>query len=120
MPERSGWADPRVIVAAIGVMVSGMFQLLTLAGVVIGIYVMSQTRSATSEMSNVQLGQQLTNLSLKVDKVTDIIVATQQENATRNAELAASVATLRRDLDKESEERKGRDGWLEARIISGK
>ena len=82
----------------------------------IGTYVMMQTRDTTSEISNAQLAQQVGVLSGKMDKFNEMLSA----SVTGTAELKSGVETIKRDLDREAEERKSRDEWLEARIVSGK
>lgn len=110
------WADPRIILAVIQLLVGMAGLAVVVFGGLIGIYVMIQTRSATSEMSNAQLAAQIAVVGTKVDKMTDVVSASTAESA----QLKATVETLKRDLERETEDRKSRDGWLEARIVSGK
>lgn len=121
--ESERWTSPRIIltvlqlvIGAAGLFVSIMGFLMVVGGGIFGAYVLSQKNDVTSEMSNAQLAQQINTLSVKVDNMTTIL----STSAAENAELKNTVATLRRDLDRETEDRKGRDGWLEARIVSGK
>jgi hypothetical protein len=122
MPDRreseqpARWADPRIILGVIQLFVGVAGLAVVVFGGLIGIYVMMQTRSATSEMSNAQLSQQITLLGSKVDKMTDAVSASTAESA----QLKSNVETLKRDLEREAEDRKARDGWLEARIVSNK
>jgi outer membrane murein-binding lipoprotein Lpp len=106
----------QLFIGAAGLLVSVMGFLLVVGGGLLGAYVISQTNDATSEMSNAQLAQKIDSLEMKVDKMTDVVSA----SGRKDAEIESTLATLRRDLDRETEDRKGRDGWLEARIVSGK
>lgn len=117
------WNDPRIILAVIQLFVAIAGLAVVVLGGLLGAYVLMQTRAATSEMSNAQLAQQLTalaadqrTLGVKMDRITDAVSASTAESA----EIKNTLTTLRRDLDRETEDRKGRDGWLEARIVSGK
>lgn len=125
--ESERWTSPRIILTVLqlfigfaGLCVSILGFLMVVGGGLLGVYVVSQTKDATSEMSNAQLAQQIGQLSIKFDKLNDAVTMNTQTSTRETTELKNDVATLRRDLDKESEERKGRDGWLEARIVSGK
>lgn len=126
MPDRresERWTDPRIILAVIQLFVAVAGLAVVILGGLLGTYVVMQTRATTSEMSNAQLAQQLSalaadqrTLGVKMDRITDAVSASTAESA----EIKNTLTTLRRDLDRETEDRKGRDGWLEARIVSGK
>ena len=110
------WSSPRTILAVAQLMLTlGSFAFVVMVSLV-GTYVMMQTRDTTSEISNAQLAQQVGVLSGKMDKFNEMLSA----SVTGTAELKSGVETIKRDLDREAEERKSRDEWLEARIVSGK
>lgn len=118
--SKVSWSDPRVVVAIAFGLFSAITSALTFCGVIVGIYVVMQTKSATSEMSNAQLGAGIQTLTEKVDKFTELVLDEKQRAATSTERIENNLATIRRDLDREAKERQDRDGWLEARIVSGK
>lgn len=121
------WTSPRIVLTLIqlfigflGLCVSALSLMVVVGGMVLGAYLLSQKNDVTSEMSNVQLAQQIGTLSAKFDKFTDTQTLAAQTSAREMTEVKSDVATLRRDLDNEAKSRESRDGWLEARIVSGK
>lgn len=75
-----GWGDPRVIVSVVGVLFSGCSVLVSLVGIAIvvfgglfGAYVVTQTKTVTSEMSNATLSVEIQKINSEMRRSNDEI-----------------------------------------------
>src|SRR5688500_13170773 len=81
-PEQPArWTDPRTILAIVQLFVAMAGLAVVVIGGLVGIYVVTETRATTSEMSTGQLSQQLNQLEAKVDKTFELVSST---NAATN------------------------------------
>lgn len=111
--SRVSWTDPRVVTTIIFGLAGVVFSLLTLAGFIVGIYVVMQTKSATTEVSTSVLAAEMSKMNDKLDALSDDV-----KSGTKDViEMKSQTVQNTRDIERESNERKGSDGEHHARFV---
>jgi hypothetical protein len=114
--ERRGWSEPRVIMSIVGALFSGCSLLVAIAGLAVVVfgglltaYVVSQTKTATSEVSNQTIVNEMQKMNAKLDGVAnDVKVLTNADTAKAgqliaqdkiNTEQQQSIGVLTLQID---------------------
>lgn len=115
--RRSGWTDPRVVVSLVAVFGQGCAILLSFVGLcvligggLVGIYVVSQTKTATSEMSTGQLAVEIGKLNTNIDRLDGKVTTAIGTLTTAQGR----IDTVSRDV----EQLRGTDKDLQDRLMT--
>lgn len=94
MRERSAWLDPRFIVTLLALIFGN-------AGGLIGVYVLSETKSAKIEVVVSSIDSKLTRIEASVQQVTSTVASLQSEQAQN-----------RREIDDLKRKQEAQDAWI--------
>lgn len=114
LDRRSAWSDPRAITAVVQLLFSGCSVLVAIAGLavvvlggLVGAYVLNQTKTATSEMTNAQVAVEIGKVNTSLEKLDGKVTTAMGTLSTVQGRIDALQRETEqaRATDRETQER---------------